>query len=93
MHIRFVVGGLAGFLPKAALDANVLWLRAEPRAKITIEGYCDERGTPEYNLTLGGRRANAVGDYLVAAGIPADRIITASFGKDQPFVIGHDKGT
>jgi len=46
VHIRFVVGGLAGFLPKAALDANVLWLRAEPRAKITIEGYCDERGTP-----------------------------------------------
>lgn len=76
---------------KAALDANLLWLSAEPRAKLTIEGYCDERGTPEYNLTLGERRANAVKDYLVAAGIRVDRITTASFGKAQPFVIGRDK--
>lgn len=76
---------------KAALDTNVAWLKANPRAKLTIEGHCDERGTPEYNLGLGERRAKAVKDYLVAAGIAADRIVTVSYGEERPFVLGHDE--
>ncbi len=75
---------------KPSLDTNVVWLSAEPKAKITIEGYCDERGTSEYNRTLAQRRADAVKDYLVAGGIPADRITTVTYGKDRPFVLGND---
>ncbi len=76
---------------KAALDENVAWLKTNPRAKISIEGHCDERGTPEYNLGLGERRAKAVKGYLVAAGIAADRIVTVSYGEERPFVLGHDE--
>lgn len=76
---------------KAALDTNVTWLKANPRARLTIEGHCDERGTPEYNLGLGERRAKAVKDYLVSAGISADRIVTVSYGEERPFVLGHDE--
>jgi len=75
----------------AALTENANWLKAHPGAKLTIEGHCDERGTAEYNLALGERRAKAVKDYLVAAGIPADRIATLSYGKERPFVLGHDE--
>jgi len=76
---------------KAALNDNVGWLKANARVKATIEGHCDERGTAEYNLGLGERRAKAVKDYLVAAGIAADRIATISYGKERPFVLGHDE--
>jgi peptidoglycan-associated lipoprotein len=76
---------------KAALNEDVAWLKANPRGKITIEGHCDERGTIEYNLALGERRAKAVKDYLVAAGVPADRIAIISYGKERPFVLGHDE--
>jgi len=76
---------------KAALNDNVGWLKVTGRAKITIEGHCDERGTAEYNLGLGERRAKAVKDYLVAAGIAADRVATISYGKERPFVLGHDE--
>jgi peptidoglycan-associated lipoprotein len=76
---------------KAALNTNVGWLKANGQRKLTIEGHCDERGTAEYNLGLGERRAKAVKDYLVAAGIPADRIATVSYGKERPFVMGHDE--
>lgn len=76
---------------KAALDINVTWLKTNPRAKLTIEGHCDERGTLEYNLALGERRARAVKEYLVAAGIGADRIVTISYGEERPFVLGHDE--
>jgi peptidoglycan-associated lipoprotein len=76
---------------KAALSDNLTWLKANPRVKISIEGHCDERGTVEYNLGLGERRAKAVKDYLVAAGIPADRVATISYGKERPFVLGHDE--
>ncbi len=76
---------------KAALGENVSWLKANGAAKITIEGHCDERGTAEYNLGLGERRAKAVKDYLIAAGIAADRISTISYGKERPFVLGHDE--
>ena len=76
---------------KAALNHNVGWLKASARVKITVEGHCDERGTAEYNLGLGERRAKAVKDYLVDAGIAADRIATISYGKERPFVLGHDE--
>jgi peptidoglycan-associated lipoprotein len=78
---------------KAALNDNVTWLKSNARAKATIEGHCDERGTTEYNLGLGERRAKAVKDYLVAAGIGADRIATISYGKERPFVLGHDESS
>ena len=76
---------------KAALNEDVGWLKANAGVKLTVEGHCDERGTAEYNLGLGERRAKAVKDYLVAAGIPADRVATISYGKERPFVLGHDE--
>jgi peptidoglycan-associated lipoprotein len=76
---------------KAALNDDVAWLKANAGAKITVEGHCDERGTSEYNLGLGERRAKAVKDYLIAAGLPADRVATISYGKERPFVLGHDE--
>lgn len=76
---------------KAALNDNVGWLKVTAQAKITLEGHCDERGTAEYNLGLGERRAKAVKDYLVAAGVAADRVATISYGKERPFVLGHDE--
>jgi peptidoglycan-associated lipoprotein len=76
---------------KAALDENVTWLKANPAPAIVIEGHCDERGTVEYNLALGERRAKAARDYLVAAGIDGKRLSTVSYGKERPFVLGHDE--
>jgi peptidoglycan-associated lipoprotein len=76
---------------KAALTENISWLKANPGAKILLEGHCDERGTAEYNLALGERRAKAVKDYLVGGGIPADRVSTISYGEERPFVLGHDE--
>jgi peptidoglycan-associated lipoprotein len=76
---------------KAALNDNVGWLKVNTGAKALIEGHCDERGTAEYNLGLGERRAKAVKDYLIAAGVAADRISTISYGKERPFVLGHDE--
>src|ERR1700681_601816 len=60
------------------------WLRRYPNVSVTIEGHCDERGTREYNLALGERRAQAVKNVLVALGIPASRISTISYGKERP---------
>jgi peptidoglycan-associated lipoprotein len=76
---------------KTALNDNVNWLKANGRVKIVIEGHCDERGTAEYNLGLGDRRTKALRDYLVISGITADRISTISYGKERPFVVGHDE--
>ncbi len=76
---------------KAALNDDVKWLRDNPRAKIVVEGHCDERGTSEYNLALGERRAKAVLDYLTAAGVDKSRIRWISYGKERPFVLGHDE--
>ena len=66
------------------LDAQAAWLRRYPSVNVRIEGNCDERGTREYNLALGARRANSVRDYLVSRGIESARIATISFGKEQP---------
>lgn len=76
---------------RAVLNEDLAWLKAHPKMMIAVEGYCDERGTEEYNLALGQRRADVVKDYLVAAGIAADRITTISYGRDKPFVLGHDE--
>ncbi|MBZ0168515.1 OmpA/MotB domain protein [Candidatus Methylomirabilis lanthanidiphila] len=73
------------------LNENAEWFRKNPSAKVTIEGHADERGSSEYNLALGERRARSTRDYLVAAGVAANRISTISFGKERPFVLGHDE--
>src|SRR5277367_348758 len=73
------------------LQRQAEWLKRYPRVSITIEGHCDERGTREYNLALGERRASAVKNVLVALGIPAARIQTISYGKERPIVVGSDE--
>lgn len=72
------------------LQANAAVLKKYPTMQITIEGHCDERGTAEYNLALGERRALAAKNYLVSLGISADKIKTVSYGKEFPFDPGHD---
>jgi peptidoglycan-associated lipoprotein len=74
-----------------ALMGNARWLLSNPDVGVTIEGHADERGTSEYNLALGERRARAARDVLVAAGVAPERIATISYGKERPFVIGHDE--
>ncbi|MGD8326033.1 MAG: peptidoglycan-associated lipoprotein Pal [Sphingomonadales bacterium] len=64
------------------------WLRANDAVSLTIEGHCDERGTREYNLALGERRANAVRNYLIALGVSGSRLNTISYGKERPAVLG-----
>jgi peptidoglycan-associated lipoprotein len=75
----------------AALDADAAVLKKYPTWAVTIEGHCDERGSAEYNLALGERRAVAARAYLVSAGISADRLKTVSYGKEFPFDAGHDE--
>jgi peptidoglycan-associated lipoprotein len=70
------------------LSRQADWLRRYPNVTVTIEGHCDERGTREYNLALGERRAQAVKNVLVALGISAGRISTISYGKERPAVVG-----
>ena len=77
---------------QVGLNTTVRWLKTNAQAPVRIEGNCDERGTAEYNLALGERRATAVKEYLLAAGIPADRISTISYGKERPVAPGHDEG-
>jgi peptidoglycan-associated lipoprotein len=69
---------------RAALRENAAWLKANPAAKIEIEGHCDERGTTEYNLALGAKRAAAARDYLLSLGVATGRISTTSFGEELP---------
>lgn len=73
---------------RTTLTAQAGWLRKYPDAKFLVEGHADERGTREYNLALGARRANATRDYLVAQGVEARRLSTTSFGKERPAVQG-----
>ena len=75
---------------QAALTENATVLKRFPSWTVTIEGHCDERGSAEYNLALGERRAVAARTYLVSLGIPADRLRTVSYGKEFPFDSGHD---
>lgn len=77
---------------RATLAKQAEWLKKYTNYPILIEGKCDERGTREYNLALGERRANAVRQYLIAQGLPAARIKTISYGKERPEVVGSDEG-
>ena len=74
---------------RMTLAKQAEWLMHYPRVGITVEGHCDERGTREYNLALGDRRATAVKNYLVARGVPASRLKTISYGKERPAVVGN----
>jgi peptidoglycan-associated lipoprotein len=73
------------------LDGNAAVLKQHATWTITIEGHCDERGSAEYNLALGERRALSARAYLVSLGLPADRLRTVSYGKEFPFDPGHDE--
>ena len=76
---------------REVLNRQAEWLKKYTNYQITMAGHCDERGTREYNLALGERRANAAKQYLVAQGIPASRIQTISYGKERPDPVGSDE--
>jgi peptidoglycan-associated lipoprotein len=76
---------------KSALENNAKWMNANEGQGVVIEGHCDERGSVEYNLALGERRAKAAKDYLVSYGITASRMTTISYGKERPFDPGHSE--
>jgi peptidoglycan-associated lipoprotein len=73
------------------LKENATLLMKYPNMKVQIEGHCDERGTIEYNLALGERRANSCKNYLISLGVPRDRISTISYGKERPLDPGHNE--
>ncbi len=75
----------------AALQTQAQYLAQNPSINITIEGHCDERGTRDYNLALGERRANAAKNYLVSLGVAANRIRTVSYGKERPAALGSNE--
>jgi peptidoglycan-associated lipoprotein len=76
---------------RAQLEKQAAWLKTYPQITVLVAGNCDERGTREYNLALGERRATAAKNYLVALGIDANRIQTISYGKERPSVLGSDE--
>jgi peptidoglycan-associated lipoprotein len=76
---------------RRTLDAQADWLARNPNVRVTIEGHADERGTREYNLALGDRRANAARDYLATRGVAASRMQTLSWGKERPAVEGSNE--
>ncbi len=83
VHFAFDKSDLDG-ASKAILDAHAAWLNADANASITVEGNCDERGSREYNLALGQRRADSVRSYLQSQGVAGNRIDTVSFGEERP---------
>ncbi len=74
------------------LQDQVAWLKQHNNVSVTIEGHCDERGTREYNLALGEKRAQAVKNYLIGLGVNPDRVSTISYGKERPAVVGSNDG-
>ena len=76
---------------RSVLDNQAEFLNQNPSLQVTIEGHCDERGTREYNLALGEKRASSVKDYLTSLGINSDRISVVSYGKERPQVLGSNK--
>ncbi len=76
---------------RRTLERQAEWLTLFPEVDLTIEGHCDERGTREYNLALGERRANAMSDYLVSLGVSSSRLRTISYGKERPYALGHNE--
>lgn len=77
----------------AALQTQAQWLQRYPQKRATLEGHSDERGTRDYNLALGERRANSAKNYLVSLGIDASRLSTISYGKERPVALGSDEGS
>ena len=73
------------------LDAHAAYLTATPAASVRVEGNTDERGTPEYNMALGERRAHAVQSFLTSKGVQGSQISTVSYGEEKPAVLGHDE--
>ena len=73
---------------RQTLDRQAAWLKRYPNVRFLVEGHCDERGTREYNMALGARRAAAVRSYLIALGIDAGRLQTVSYGAERPAVLG-----
>lgn len=78
---------------KATLEENAKWFRKYQDAQIIVEGHCDERGTEEYNLALGDRRAQSTRDYLIELGVPSSRLEAVSYGEERPFVQGSGEST
>lgn len=76
---------------RTTLEKQAAWLKKFPSVQIALEGHADERGTREYNLALGERRANSAKDFLVALGINPNRVKVVSFGKERPVALGHDE--
>lgn len=76
---------------QAVLRSQAEWLARYPQKRIVIEGHCDERGTREYNIALGDRRANAAKNYLAALGVSPSRITVVSYGKERPVALGSDE--
>ena len=76
---------------RATLEKHGLWLQNHRAAKVTIEGHCDERGTVDYNLALGDKRARAVRDYLASLGVAGERMHTVSLGKERPLDAGNNE--
>jgi len=76
---------------QAALTDSANWLKRNPSYNLLVEGHCDERGTEQYNLALGDRRANTVKQFLMTLGVDAARIRTVSYGEERPFDPGHDE--
>lgn len=78
---------------RAILQSQAQWLQRYPNVRVTLEGHADERGTREYNLALGERRANAARNYLVSLGINPSRISVMSYGKERPVALGSDEAS
>jgi peptidoglycan-associated lipoprotein len=76
---------------RSILQRQAAWLAKYPSVRVTVEGHCDERGTREYNLALGARRANSVKEYLVSVGVSAGRVDTISYGKERPICTESDE--
>jgi peptidoglycan-associated lipoprotein len=78
---------------KKVLDEKIAFLKQYPKVKVTVEGHCDERGTTEYNLALGERRANAAYQYILNSGLQTQKLSTISYGKERPISTGHDESS
>jgi peptidoglycan-associated lipoprotein len=76
---------------RATLDAQAAWLQSNSNVRVTVEGHADERGTRDYNLALGDRRANAAKNYLAARGVSPSRMTVISYGKERPEALGSDE--
>ena len=76
---------------RTILDGIAAWMKSNPKKLLLVEGHCDERGTNEYNLALGDRRANSIKTYLVQLGVDSARIYTISYGKERPLVAGNSE--